>query len=258
LPGALAAALLLSACSSLKMASLQDARVLPEGGFAFSGEIASAYYQDHALLQAGRTRDTALAYAWKHDTTARYYHLSLIPMIGASFAFGTGGGWELGLGGDIAPFGEDSWTLDGYAKKRVYADGDGGFVTLFSHASFGGAVGYLNPYNSFLDQTSDYRYETHTAGIDFQAMYLGRLARKLGYYLNAGPSVGTIGYELQGRDGRPDRNGTLPIYGFRLHAGMVFELRVFELAWETGLQAFNYGMTPSLGVRVGFKSDWRR
>jgi hypothetical protein len=39
---------------------------------------------------------------------------------------------------------------------------------------------------------------------------------------------------------------------------MVFELQRFELAWETGLQAFNYGMTPSLGVRACFKTDWRR
>jgi hypothetical protein len=176
-------------------------------------------------------------------------------MLGASFAFGVGGGWELGFGGDLAPLGEESWALDGYVKKRVYT-GDGSFVTLFTRGSFGGSVGYLDPYNSGIAK-SDYRYETHTGGIDFQAMYLGRLARKLGYYINAGPSVGTIDYELQGRDGRQDRSGTLPVYGFRAHAGMVFELNHFELAWETGLQVFNFGMTPSLGVRAAFKNDWR-
>jgi hypothetical protein len=241
-------------CSSLKMASLQDARVLPEGGFAFSGEIASAYYENNALLRVGRSRDSVLADAWKRDTSA-YYSLSLVPMLGVSFAFGAGGGWELGFGGDVAPLGEESWAMDAYVKKRVYS-GEGNFVTLFTRGSFGHSVGYLDPYGSGLYK-SDYRYTTQTVGLDFQALYLGRLARKLGYYLNAGPSVGKLGYALEGRDGRADRSGTLPIYGFRGHAGLVFELNHFELAWETGLQAFNYGMTPSLGVRVAFKNDWR-
>jgi hypothetical protein len=240
------------------MASMQDARVLPEGGFAMSGEVVSAYYQDHALFRAGRTRDSVLSEAWRQEPNARYYNVSLVPMLGASLAFGAGGGWELGFGADFAPFGEESWAVDGYAKKRVYTDGDGGFVTLFARGSFGASAGYLFLDGSSFETFSDYRYETQTAGLDFQAMYLGRLARKLGYYLNAGPSVGTIGYDLQGREGRPDRSGNLPVYGFRAHAGMVFELQRFELAWETGLQAFNYGMTPSLGVRACFKTDWRR
>lgn len=254
---ALAAASALCGCSSLKMASMQDARVLPAGGFAVSGEVVSGFYQDHALIAAGREADTAFSNAWDGDTTSRYYILSLVPMVGSSFSFGTGGGWELGFGADIAPFGEESWALDSYAKKRVYA-GDGGFLTLFARGSFGHSVGYLEGGGFFTDYVSAYRYVTRTTGLDLQAMYLGRLARKLGYYVNLGPSLGAIGYELQGREGRPDRSGTLDVYGVRAHLGMVFELRVFELAWETGLQAFNYGMTPSLGVRVAFKNDWRR
>ncbi len=142
--------------------------------------------------------------------------------------------------------------------KRVYTDGNGSFVSLFGRLSYGAAVGYLNLNGESWFYRNDYRYSTHTAELDFQAMYLGRLARKLGYYFNAGPSLGKIDYELDGREGRNDASGSLPIYGLRLHAGMVFELRRFELAWETGLQTFNYGMTPSLGVRACFKTDWRR
>jgi hypothetical protein len=255
---AFAAVSALCGCSSLKMASLQDARVLPPGGFAISGEVASAYSQDHALIVAGRKSDTAIGNEWERDTSFRYNTLQLVPMAGTSFAFGAGGGWELGFGGDIAPFGEESWSLDAYAKKRVYA-GDGRFLTLFTRGSFGNSVGYLDAASGILlDITSGYRYVTHTSGLDFQAMYLGRLARKLGYYCNAGPYLGMIAYELQGRGGRPDQSGSVGIYGLRTHVGMVFELRHFELAWETGLQVFNFGMTPSLGVRAAFKNDWRR
>jgi hypothetical protein len=243
-------------CSSLKMASMQDARVLPSGGFAVSGEVVTAYYQDNALLGAGRNEDTVLARAWQEDDGARYYTVSLVPMIGANMAFGTGGGWELGFGADIAPFGEESWALDGYVKKRLYA-GDGRFLTLFARGGFGNSIGYLD-----LDggsyYKSDYRYESRTTGFDLQAMYLSRIASKLGYYFNAGPSLGSIGYELHGRDGRPDESGSLPVYGFRVHTGFVFELHMFELAWEAGWQTFNYGTTPSAGVRAAFKTDWRR
>ena len=256
-PGAFAAALCLCACSSLKMSSLQDARVLPKGGIAFSGEFTSAFLEDRALLAGGRARDSVLADAWRHDTSARYFVVSAIPLAGASLAFGPGAGWEFGVGGDMALLAEASWTADAYAKKRVYADGGGRFATLFARGSIGSSNGYLD----FTDRQGGfrhYRYVSATSGLDVQAMYLGRLARKLGYYVNAGPSIGNFRYVLEGRNAQPDRDGDFPLYGFRLHGGMVFELRHFELAWETGMQIFNYGMTPSLGVRAAFKNDWRR
>jgi hypothetical protein len=257
--GLLAVPILLSACSSLKMPALQDARVLPAGGFAFSGEIASGFGDHKALLVGAHRADSVLMDAWRDDSLARFDNLSLtlIPMAGLGFAYGAGGGWELGFGADIAPLGEDSWTVDGYAKKRVYADGDGSFVSLFARASFGSAAGYLD-FQDRLGFWRHYRFVTNTFGADLQVLYLGRLARKLGYYLNAGPSAGTFAYALQGREGQPNRDGDIPVYGFRAHAGMVFELRRFELAWEAGWHVFNYGMTPSLGVKAVFKSDWRR
>lgn len=255
--GALAAALSLCACSSLKTSCLQDARVLPKGAIAVSGEYASAFFEDAALLTGGHARDSVLGEAWRADTSARYFIVSAIPLVGASLSVGAGQGWEFGIGADFALFSEDAWTMDTYAKKRVYADGDGGFASLFARGYIGSAVGYLDFYDH-ANAYRHYRYRSNTAGLELQAMYLGRLARKLGYYLNAGPGIGNLDYGLEGRNGQPDRGGDIPLYGFRLHAGMVFETHRFELAWETGLHVFNYGMTPVLGIRAAFKNDWRR
>lgn len=251
---ALAAALATTGCTSLKLSSLHDARILPAGGMAVSAELATAASVERAIVVSARG-DTVLD-GIRADGEYRHADGGAIPMVGANFARGLGNGWEFNAGGDLALLGIGSLVLDAGIKKRVY-ENPRLLLTAYARGAIGSAPNNVS-WDTGAGDDRVFTLEAQTFELDAQALALVRIWPRLSFYLNAGPSVGNAKYDLDERDGGLEFGNDVGFYGAKTHLGLVLETKRFELAGEIGNHFMSYGYAPSLGVRATVKSGWLR
>ena len=249
------AACLACGCTTLKMASLHDARVLKEGDFAISLQGASAASVQRALLVAGHGQDSILALAHDSSDYSHSYDAGADPMVGINFARGMGGGWELNGGVDVSPLGPGCVMVDLGLKKRLYAN-PRLLLTGYGRLALGSTPNLLEWRHPITLQNHVFSLETQTVEADAQLMSLVRIFPRLSWYLNAGPTAGNISYVLEENSSDAKFQGDVPVYGVKTHMGLVFEAKWFEMAGEWGAHFLNYGYVPSLGLRAAFKTGW--
>ncbi len=243
------------ACSTLKMPGLHDARVLPEGEWAVSLQGTTAASIDQALLAAGHGQDSILGVTYDSGGYAGTVNAGADPLIGANFARGMGNGWELNGGADVSPFGPGCVMVDLGLKKRLYAN-PRLLLTAYGRVALGSTPNEISYRDGGSNEERIFSLETQSYQAEAELLSLVRIFPRLSWYFNAGPTAGSIVYDLRENSNDAAFQGNVPVYGIKTQMGITFEAQRFEMLWEWGANFLNYGYVPSLGARFAYKTGW--
>lgn len=256
-----AAALACAGCSTVKVASLRDARVLPAGEQEFSLEASTTGPLQEAI--GSRARASHPEVAKLSDTLGftgpdRGTGESEPGHAGFSYARGLGNGWEAHGGLNLPVLRAGSYLGDVGVKKRL-AEWPRTLLSAYGRAAAGYVVEDFTVYVADGALTDhDYRGEAQSTEADLALIGQFRKSENLSFYLSSGPTAGLIRWELLDRDGGTLRQGSAPLLGWKNHVGFAMEFRRYELMVEASLNVYDEGVTAGLGVRQSWKAGFKR
>jgi hypothetical protein len=257
---ALFLATLACGCSTLKTASLRDARLLKQGESEITGELSPTLSIERATWRL----------ASREDATVRAIYDSLrdsigpgrngMPVFGFGFAHGLAGGWELsaGLGSGVIPSG--AVLAEAGLKKRLYANRYLAFAA-FTRVAVGRAGNTLEYHWPDSNSIREERFSLGSKSLEGDAVLLAlvRPFRRLSLYYNVGATAGALSYDLEHLADTTDwrAEGYVNLWGTKHHVGLVLEFESLELVVEQGFLFYERGFVPSLGVRFSFKDGFK-
>lgn len=255
----LGAALLLCACSSLKTASLRDARILKPGASEVAAELSASGPIERATLKLAARHYPDLKALCDSLDVQRPAGKTDLPLFGAYFSHGLGHGLEFNVGASTSLTPGGALLVDAGLKKRLYA---GGRFALAAYARLAG--GMARNFISYGAADSAGGYPSFILGSrslegDLAVLTLVRILPRLSCYYNAGLAGGGLSYsfknELDTTAGR--EQGYVALLGMTHHIGVALEFKGTEIALEQGFLFYNHGYVPSLGMRVSLKDGWK-
>lgn len=246
----------LSGCSTIKVASLRDARVLPRGEQEFSLEFSGTGRLE--TLVADRARDGQPEVGLLADTLGftgadRGSADGEAVQAGFSYARGFGDGWEA-HGGLIVPVLRTGPYLGDLGLKKRLAEGDRTLLSGYGRVA-GGFVSSTIPV-TFADRPyadHDYQGEARSAEIDLALIGQWRKTQTVSFYASSGPTTGMILWSLEDLSPGPYREGTVLLQGWKNHVGFAIEFRRFELLGEASVNLYDHGTVTA----VGFRQSWK-